>query len=365
MPKTRTNHLCPAVLTLLLLLANLGVAQSRVWTCGCECLESPEWVPLGMAWPGTSPVVPYWLSSTLLANLPAAGQGDPAEALQFIHNGATMWSDHAGADFRFSYAGMTAVNAVADDGVNAVIFRPTSCPYAAGCLAACTLHASGGVIHGFDIEFFASANGSSTPLLWSALGPGVLRRDIWGFAAHEFGHALGLGHSAVSAATMAQNGAGYIQRSLDADDLAGAQALYGVRAAGSPGAIVQSVGLGCGSAGPPSLGCEVAPKLAGSGVPFPIWLVVAFPPPNPAVSAGVWASLGPPVSTDLGGGCSLQLNITGALGQTYFPWPGLLVHLPSDPLLVGIQATFQHVWTNVPTPLGLGLSNAITLTVGY
>ncbi len=59
---------------------------------------------------------------------------------------------------------------------------------------------------------------------------GVDRFDIQGVMAHEFGHALGLDHSAVIGATMENNNSpdfGVNLRSIEADDIAGLQFLYG------------------------------------------------------------------------------------------------------------------------------------------
>jgi matrixin len=60
--------------------------------------------------------------------------------------------------------------------------------------------------------------------------------DLQGVAAHEFGHALGLDHSTDPDATMAAGSAnkGLDFRSIEADDIAGVQFLYGVRAPQKP-----------------------------------------------------------------------------------------------------------------------------------
>jgi hypothetical protein len=60
--------------------------------------------------------------------------------------------------------------------------------------------------------------------------------DIQGVACHEYGHALGLGHSTVGGATMypSISGTGSAQRSIEADDIAGVQFIYGVKAGTKP-----------------------------------------------------------------------------------------------------------------------------------
>jgi len=69
-------------------------------------------------------------------------------------------------------------------------------------------------------------------------GPGSVSSgiDLQGVACHEMGHALGLGHSTVSGATMqpAISGTGVAQRSIAPDDIAGVQSIYGVKSASKP-----------------------------------------------------------------------------------------------------------------------------------
>ena len=82
-----------------------------------------------------------------------------------------------------------------------------------------------------------AARGSSTPTSCSGMersGSSPVRAAAQGgfyiedIAAHEFGHALGLGHSTSTSATMypSVSSCSAGNRTLDADDIAGARALY-------------------------------------------------------------------------------------------------------------------------------------------
>lgn len=79
-------------------------------------------------------------------------------------------------------------------------------------------------------------------------GPGTSEAgiDIQGVSCHEYGHALGLGHTNVGGATMfpSISGTGVAARSIAADDIAGVQFVYGVAVATKPRITGVSVSLG-------------------------------------------------------------------------------------------------------------------------
>ncbi|MFT4647799.1 MAG: hypothetical protein ACI9X4_001013 [Glaciecola sp.] len=77
-------------------------------------------------------------------------------------------------------------------------------------------------------------------------GPGSIggsQMDLQSVATHEYGHALGLGHSGTNAATMAPSiGNGQTStRSIHADDIAGLQDIYGLASAGKP--VISGISL--------------------------------------------------------------------------------------------------------------------------
>jgi len=78
-------------------------------------------------------------------------------------------------------------------------------------------------------------------------GPGTIgnRYDLQGIMVHEYGHALGLGHSSVTGATMFPTGApGQTSlRSIEPDDVAGLQCVYGLASQTKP-TIVATVPSG-------------------------------------------------------------------------------------------------------------------------
>ncbi len=122
--------------------------------------------------------------------------------------------------FASSFSGLSSQTTNTNDGINLVLFRNAS---SGSAIATTYWWSSGSRIVDADIvfwdgafRFFAGSSGCSG---------GFYIEDI---AAHEFGHALGLGHSTSTNATMypSVSSCSAGNRTLDADDIAGARALY-------------------------------------------------------------------------------------------------------------------------------------------
>jgi hypothetical protein len=192
------------------------------------------YVLLGYQHPGSHPRVPYYVSTSLQGFVPVDGTFD--DAITAIQNAANEWNDwqnsymHGGSEFKFVYDGTTAVNQPIDDGINAIIFSNTQCPWGSGCMAATwTHHQANGVMTGFDIVLYDKRAGDGIQLHWQAVGgPGTGQVDVWTIVLHEMGHALGLDHSNFSSVVMGTTvGIGSTRRYLYSDDINGILALYG------------------------------------------------------------------------------------------------------------------------------------------
>jgi hypothetical protein len=166
---------------------------------------------LGYTWPNSS--VPYYINPANM-DLPTSAI-EPA-----IRAGADAWPLQSGASFAFAFAGFTAQTTNTNDGANVVMFRNAS---SGSALATTYSWFSGTRIIDADIVFwdagFKFVTGSS------GCSGGFYIEDV---AAHEFGHALGLGHSAVASATMYPSISTCRQqnRTLDPDDIAAVRSLY-------------------------------------------------------------------------------------------------------------------------------------------
>ena len=176
------------------------------------------YVASGPTWsqPGTT----YYVNS---ANLDLSGFA----AESAVRSGAEVWRQQSAA-FQFTYAGPSSQTTNTNDGINLVSFRDAS---SGSAIATTYWWSSDTRIVDADIVFwdraflfFAGSSGCSS---------GFYIEDI---AAHEFGHVLGLGHSASANATMFPSApfCSTGNRTLDADDIAGARALYPLTVPAAP-----------------------------------------------------------------------------------------------------------------------------------
>lgn len=166
---------------------------------------------LGYSW--LQPVVPYFINPTNM-DLPTSAI-EPA-----IRAGADAWHLQSGASFAFAFAGYSTQTTNTNDGINLIMFRNQS---SGSTIATTYTWFSGARMIDADMvfwdggfQFFTGTSGCSG---------GFYIEDV---ATHEFGHALGLGHSTVGGTTMYPSIAMCSQqaRTLEADDIAAVLALY-------------------------------------------------------------------------------------------------------------------------------------------
>jgi len=175
----------------------------------------------GPTW--SQPQTPYYINT---ANLDLPGLSTETA----VRAGADTWQQQSAA-FRFAYTGLSTQTTTTNDGINLVLFRNAS---SGSAIATTYWWSIGSRIVDADIvfwdgafQFFAGSSGCSG---------GFYIEDI---AAHEFGHALGLGHSASTSATMypSVSACNTGNRTLDADDIAGVRALYPLQPLAAPAGL--------------------------------------------------------------------------------------------------------------------------------
>lgn len=157
------------------------------------------------------------------SRLHGTGNGDP-------HQPAGLGS--GGANFDAFWSG----NATSAGGTNDnVVSANTSC--SSGVLAFTETPIS----DGWTIRFCSQWTWDDGPTT------SISGMDIQGVLCHEYGHALGLGHSTDGAATMfpSVTGNGVVARSIATDDQNGVRAIYGVASATKP--IITAVNVSVGS----------------------------------------------------------------------------------------------------------------------
>lgn len=165
---------------------------------------------------------PMGESYRINANCQDGPAGDANSQRTQIQNGANAWNG-AGADFEFTYGGTSSQTYVQYNGTNLVYFDTTP-PDGGGYLAATYSWFNGSNILECDFVY-----DDLHWTWWNGSGGCYGYFDIWGVAAHEFGHFLCLGHSAYGLATMYAY-VDYCQtyhRTLYFDDINGIIAIYG------------------------------------------------------------------------------------------------------------------------------------------
>ncbi len=142
-------------------------------------------------------------------------------AVNAVRSGADAWLQQSGA-FRFVYGGSSSQTTNTFDSINLVMFRNAS---SGSAIATAYYWSSGTRIVDADIVFW---DGAFTFFSGSSGCSGSSAFYIEDIAAHEFGHTLGLGHSATVGATMypSVSTCNTGNRTLDADDIAGVRSLY-------------------------------------------------------------------------------------------------------------------------------------------
>jgi hypothetical protein len=165
-------------------------------------------------------------SATVYIN-PANGDGlSDSAVISALQAAMDDWNTQGASPFRFNYGGQVRDTTTGYDSRNVVLFRNetngNTIAYTYSWWDASNRLLDSDIIIYDQTYTFYAFDGTCNPYPGNA----VYLHDL---AAHEFGHMLGLSHSSEPAATMY---AGYAtcsttQRSLDADDVAGIQSLYG------------------------------------------------------------------------------------------------------------------------------------------
>lgn len=187
------------------------------------CLVAETKVLLGYTLTGTS-FAANQAAFYINPNFVDAAAGSQAQQIAAIQAAADEWTLEGGSNFAFQYQGTTSVETIAADGINSVYYSNTN---SNGALAVCYWWSIGGNTSNFDIVYYDGDG--SWDFVW-ATNPTFNQFDIESAGVHEFGHALGLDHSPVIGSSMYPSitAGSTAVRSLDNDDIAGVQAIYGV-----------------------------------------------------------------------------------------------------------------------------------------
>ena len=207
---------------------------------------------------------------------------------------------------------------------------------------------------------------------WNWTTGGSIQVDLQSVALHEFGHALGLNHSASSSAVMyASYTSGTSKRTPSADDIAGIQAIYG----GQGGATNTPTNTPAATSTPtrtptPAASPSNSPTPAGSTATPTQPLSTSTPTPPGSTRT---PTPFPPTSTPAGGGAATPTptkpsatstptpaaTTTPAAAATATPTPG---SSPSLPLVPGANL---FAWPGGDSPAAQAVGSVPNLKVVY
>jgi hypothetical protein len=174
---------------------------------------------MGHTW-GTNQVVYYVNPQNLYVS--------DSLAIWAVQTAAAAWHDQSGANIDLVYGGTTSGSSLTLNNKNEVFFRNDSTSYVAE-----TYWWYDGTGHLVDADIVMHE--AYTYFAGSGCSNGVYIEDV---VVHEFGHALGLGHSEVPDTTMEPAMSSYCdtsQMTLEADDISGIRSLYPPTASSSSG----------------------------------------------------------------------------------------------------------------------------------
>lgn len=208
--------------------------------------------------------------------------------------------------------------------------------------------------------------------IW-ADGPGAIggnQSDLQGIGCHEYGHALGLGHSQFGGVTMQNGGTGNDTslRSIEPDDIAGLQAIYGVKSPSKPEITALAWDEG-------------ANTLTITGVNFladgnEVWFTQAGiggnGTPIKAIDVATTGGLGEeivltPPAAAAQGDVLVRTDSGGAGLSNAYPWLTDDVPIPGPPIIVDVTpSATQAIWpfeNELVTLEGNEFDDVVTLTV--
>jgi hypothetical protein len=196
---------------------NLGQGQRdfRVWNNFSDTQANNNTTP-HPSFPGqTGAVMAIWKGHVEWASEPYAGSG----AGDGLSSNPVLGS--GGANFDNIFQGTHTAAGGNNGNVHSEL---------AGSSGSTLAFMQGPISDGWTIKYYEGWTWQDGP---NSVSSGV---DLQGVATHEIGHSLGLDHTTASGATMLPSisGTGTGQRSIESDDIAGVQFIYGVKASDKP-----------------------------------------------------------------------------------------------------------------------------------